>query len=78
LLGLPTGNLCAQTKTSLDINQQLFQAAQKGDKAAVESLLAAKADVNAKRKDGGNALMLAAVKDRRRRLSKHYSRPAAI
>ncbi len=42
-----------------DINQDLIGAARKGDTAAVQSLLEAGADVNAKNKDGSTALMKA-------------------
>ncbi|MFQ5927816.1 MAG: ankyrin repeat domain-containing protein [Terriglobia bacterium] len=45
--------------TAGDINPDLIEAAKKGDAAAVEALLAAGADVNAKDKDGMTALMLA-------------------
>ncbi len=43
-----------------DINQELAEAAKRGDTAAVETLLAAGADVNAKTEDGWTALMTAA------------------
>ena len=49
-----------ETVARADINQQLLSAAEKGDKAAVEALLAAKADVNAKTIFGRTALMQAA------------------
>jgi hypothetical protein len=46
------GILAQQTIPSQDINQQLLEAAEKGDKSAVESLLARGGDANVKAKDG--------------------------
>ncbi len=42
-----------------DINKDLFKAATKGDTAAVQALLDAGADLNAKDKEGLTALVLA-------------------
>ncbi len=58
------GIFAQQSTASEDINQQLLEAAQKGDKAAVESLLARGADSNAKNKEGKSVLILAACNAR--------------
>jgi uncharacterized protein len=57
---LQPGIFAQQTTASQDINQQLLEAAGKGDKAAVESLLSQGADKNAKDKEGKSALVVAA------------------
>ena len=44
-----------------DINQDLIEAAQEGDTAAVQAMLAKGADVNAKDNTGQTALMFAAM-----------------
>lgn len=49
-----------QTATDQDTNQQLLEAVEKGDKAAVEGLLAQGADPNAKNHFGSSALQVAA------------------
>ena len=54
------GIFAQKDAASGDINQQLLEAAEKGDKAAVESLLAKGADPNAKDKEGSSALRVAA------------------
>jgi ankyrin repeat protein len=55
------GIFAPQKASGADINQQLLEAAEKGDKAAVESLLARGAKPNARNKeDGWTALMYAA------------------
>jgi len=50
------------TTASQDINQQLLEAAERGDKELVESLLAKGADKNAKNKEGSSVLRLAAAR----------------
>jgi ankyrin repeat protein len=54
------GAFAQKTPATQDINQQLLEAAEKGDKVGVESLLAQGADPNAKDKKGKSALQLAA------------------
>ena len=56
----PTPQAPPQTTASQDINGQLVEAAEKGDKTSVESLLARGADPNAKDEKGQVALMAAA------------------
>jgi len=62
-LTVQPGSYGQQPTARQDINQELLEAAGKGDKAAVESLLAQGADKNPKDKEGSGPLRVAARDD---------------